>query len=651
MKRFRKWLDPDLWSQILMFALPLLGFAALFLLTKPQVPDEYRHMARRARQTRATPRVVIPESLPSDFIPKLSAISPKGLVEVVDLMAQETATAATSITVETVAELTTPPQAEPEKETLPTPEFRSRTFVGDLMSPDGIAIDPRTGNYFVSEEEANRIAMITPRGRIKTVIDQDTRLYVMDGKTEKRIGPIKSPEGLAMDSFGHLYVVEDKPGGRILNIEIAENGKVGPAEVIHIPGQAAKFAWEGIAIRDDGQLLLTGSTAEGAQLAAGGMVQGALVYRDNEGHWWVPVMRPLASLSGVSFSKNGQFAIYCDEITGTLGWIDLQSRYLREGASQTSFRSPEGVAAMPDGRIAIAEEAGRVSIVDPETDTAVAIADGLGAIESVLWDENSGRLLVTSDGHGSVLELLPDAAFVDGLDRMARANCMSEGAIRHVPKAPPDFLRPLLDMGGLSKLNPDFDLAFDELTRRVPMLATDSKAILLQGSDEVPDPVVHLRFIALDPNRLKFDEPGFDFALSAVILRTRSGQIYKTQLARTVILTGNMWLGVFKNHGTFDVPVPFAYQAQPGPRGHAVIHFTGLGRSPDISIALNPNKPDESYMIITHVNGTLEQYRLQETISSDGTENTVVSMPSRRPQSWLSISDPVIDTTKKETTL
>lgn len=645
MNRGNKWLDPDLWSQIGMLLLPFVGFALLFFLSQPKVPDEYRGPPRKARPGQ-TLRVVIPESLPADALPKLASITPKGLVDVVKQMELDTAAAVTSVVVEKVAEASIAPA--PQKETLPLPAFRMKEYISGLVSPDGVVVDPRTGNIFVAEEEAHRIVMINTQGRKKTVIDQDTRLYVMDKKTEKRIGPIKSPEGLAMDSFGRLFVVEDRKGGRVLAIQLDRNGKVGPTEVIRVPGQGADFAWEGVAVRDTGELLLTGSTAETADLGAGGMVQGALVYRDGEGRWWVPIMRPFASLSGVAFSKNGQFAVYCDEITGTLGWIDLQSRYLREGASQTSFRSPESVTPLPDGRIVVAEEGGRLAVVDPEVDVVKRVAEDLGAIETVVWDEFGQRLLVSSDGKGALLEAIPDAAFSIGLDRMERASCQAEGAIRHVPPHVPEFLRPLLDMGGLSALNENFNLAFDELTRRVPMVAVDAQAELIQGSDEVVDPIVHVRFVALDPNRLKFDEPGFDFALSAVILRTKLGQTHKTLLARTVIMSGNLWVGEFKNHGTFDVPVPFAYQAQPGPRGHAVIHFTGLGRSPDISIALNPDSSTESYMIVTHLGGTLEQYRLRSTIAEDGTSNLVISMPPRRQIPWLLISETKDAQEKKE---
>jgi DNA-binding beta-propeller fold protein YncE len=642
MKRYSIWRDPDFWSQVALLLMPFFGFAALLLLTKPDTPQGNQAAGRRVRDNRVMPRIVIPESLPPEVLPKLSAISPHSLADVVERMALDTEQTVAEIKPDVTTEYAPRPAIAVEQKGLPVPQFRVRTFVTGLASPDGIAIDPRTGNIFVSEEEAHRIAMITPRGRIRTVIDSNTRLYVMDGRAEKRIPPLRSPEGLAMDRFGRLYVVEDREKGRILSIQISENGKVGPSEIINVPGKATGFRWEGVAVRDTGELILTGSTAEDA-LNMGGMIQGTLVYRDGDNRWWVPIMRPMAGLADVNFSKGGQFAVYTDEITGTLGWIDLQSRFLREGASQRSFKSPEGVCVLPDGRLVVAEEGGRISIVDPEVDAVTVIAEGLGSIESLTWDDRGNRLLVTADGAGSLLELVPDAALAAGIDRMRRAVCHSEGAIRHVPASAPEFLRPLLEMGGLSEFNSDFDLAFDELTRRVPILATDARAILLQGSDEVPDPVVHLRFVALDPNRMRFDEPGFDFALSAMILRTRSGQIYKTKLARTIVMSGNLWSGEIKNHGAFDIPVPFAYQAQPGPRGHAVIHFTGLGRSPDISIALNPSNPDESFMLITHINGLLEQYRLVQTRAADGSENWVISMPARRQIPWLKIADPITD--------
>jgi len=42
---------------------------------------------------------------------------------------------------------------------------------------------------------------------------------------------------------------------------------------------------------------------------------------------------------------------------------------------------------------------------------------------------------------------------------------------------------------------------------------------------------------------------------------------------------------------------------------------------------------------VTHLGGTIEQYRLQSG-PGGSTDNWVVSLPPRRPQSWLPISAP-----------
>jgi len=625
--------QPSWWSQLGWLLLPFLAVGAIYFLTVPQYSKQVITSRRPLIGTAPEPANFVP-GVPFKQDSNFADITPEKLVEVVELMAASTGEAPPPVEA-------TPPEPVKKAEPLPpieAPTLRVRPWITGLTSPDGLAIDPRSGNIFVSEEEANRIVMITPKGQRRIVVDQSTRLTTQDGRYRHHVSPLTSPEGLAMDGAGHLYVVEDRPGGRILALRVDRRGRLESAEVVPLPGDWQRYAWESIAVRNNGELLLAGSTAEAEIGLVGGLFQGIIVYRDANKAWWSPSMRPGASFSAVTFSKNGQFAVYGDEVAGTVGWIDLTNRELREGASQRTFKSPEGVAMMPDGRILVAQEGGQLVLLDPEHDQVLTVADGLGAIESVEWDAENGRVLVTSDGQGALLALTPDAPWPNVGDQMAYASCESEGAIRHVPRQAPAFLRPLLGMGGVAA-GGDMDEAFANLTRRMPILAADSAADLVRGTEDVLDPVTHMQFVAFDPNRLRFDEPGSEFPVSALILRTRSGQVYKTTLVRTVVLTGNMWIGKFENHGTFELPIPFAFQATVGPRGHAVIHFTGLGRSPDVSVAINPTNPEESYMTVTHLGGTIEQYRLQ-TGPGGSTDNWVVSLPPRRPQAWLPISAP-----------
>lgn len=616
-----------------MLLMPFLAFGVIFLLMTGRY--EYQPTPAHLKDGVKSPPMTFSPPVPSGTNLHFASITPLELAEAVNQMA------AAAVQPAPVSAWINVGRKEVDVSPAPldVPSFESRVFAAGLLSPDGIAIDPRTGNIFVSEDEANRIVMLTPKGQRRVIVDEATRLETVEGRYRRRLAPLLSPEGLAMDNDGTLYVVEDRPGGRVLALRVEKSGRVDRADEVQLPGNWSRFAWESIAIRDTGELLLAGSSAEAELGLLGGIHQGVIVYRDVDGGWWAPSLKPAASYSAVAFSKSGQYGVYADEISGTVGWIDLQSRDLREGASQHSFKTPEGIEIMPDGRVVVVEEGGRLLVLNPATDQAVVIAEGLGAVESACWDARRSRLLVSSDGKGAILELTSDVPWPALGDNMVYAKCQAEGALHHIPKRAPEFLRPILSLGGLQDNEPDLDRAFHALTQRMPILAGDSSAVPLQGSDTILDPVAHIQFVAFDPNRIRFDDPGGDLPVSVLILRTRSGQIYKTSLVRTVVLTGNMYEGRFENHGVFELPIPFAFQARVGPQGHAVIHFTGLGRAPDVAVAINPQSPVDSYMIVTHLDGTMEQYRLQP--APDGTtDNWVVSLPPNRPLPWLSIQPP-----------
>ncbi len=530
----------------------------------------------------------------------------------------------------------TPTESGIRNEHAELPELDKSVLVSDLKTPDGLALDPRNGNLYVSEEEANRIVMYTPRGKRRVVLDDNDSIPDDSGFRRVRHPPLQSPEGLAMDAEGGLYVVEDRPGGRLIRLQCDENGKMQNGELIKLPGQWTPFAWEAIAVSPRGELLLGGSSAEGQMKEGATLFQGALLYRDNQKQWWALSMRPASGISAVSFSADGEFAIYTDEFSGTIGWMDLTSRSIKEGASSYTAKSPEGLAVLPDGRLIVAEEGGQLILVDPRVDSPLTLMRGLGSIESLVWDDAHNRLLVSADSQGVVMALPADAPWPASENAMAAAPVISEGAVRHIPSVIPEFLIPMLDLGLGSSTNQTIQDTFLEITRRLPIMAADSQTTLIYGTEEVSDPVVQVVFVAVAPSAIMNDDLSQEFSVSAIILRTRSGQVYRSKLTRMAVLAGNVVSGRFNNLGTFDLPIPFAYQALVSPRGHAIIHFAGLGQSPDISIALNPSKPEESYMVISHMTGVIEQYRLER--APDGSlDNWVVCLPPRRADAWTSL--------------
>lgn len=525
----------------------------------------------------------------------------------------------------------------PAEDPLPAPALRYSVLADDLNAPDGLALDPRNGNLFISEEEANRVIVINPKGRRRVVLDGDELLADDSGPRRVRQPPLKSPEGLAMDAEGGLYIVEDRPGGRLIRVQCDDNGRARKVELINLPGRWEPFAWEAIAISPRGEILLGGSSAEGKMQEGATLFQGALLYRDTEKTWWVLSLRPASGVSSVAFSPDGEFAVYTDEINGAVSWIDLTTREVKEGASSYSAKSPEGIAVMPDGRLIVAEERGRLVLLDPRHDAQRTLMDELGSIETVLWDAANNQLLVSSDGKGQVLALPVEAPWPADQNAMAAAPVIVEGAVRHIPEYIPEFLVPLIDLGLASTNDRSPRDVLNELTRKVPIMAADSRTTLLYSTETRGDPIVQLVFVAVAPNGMMTDDFNQEFSVSAVILRTRSGQVYRSKLTRMSVLAGNLVSGKFDNLGTFDIPIPFAYQAKVSPRGHAVIHFAGLGQSPDVSIAINPEKPNESFMVVSYITGVIEQYRLER--APDGSlNNWVVSLPPRRPDTWTNLS-------------
>jgi len=115
------------------------------------------------------------------------------------------------------------------------PGYTATLYAQGLASPDGLAFDP-SGVLYVAEEEAGRVSRIEPGGSITTVISG-----------------LASPEGIAFDTIGNLYVVEDTQAGRV--VKRAFDGVTTTlATNLDAP--------EGIVWASDGTLYITESNAQ-----------------------------------------------------------------------------------------------------------------------------------------------------------------------------------------------------------------------------------------------------------------------------------------------------------------------------------------------------------------------------------------------------
>lgn len=525
----------------------------------------------------------------------------------------------------------------------PLAEFQAmeqEVLAEGLQGPDGLAVHPLTGEIFFSEEDAARVLALRG-GQPVRVVDRDTPLYrLRDGRrTADPTEPLRNPEGIAFSPSGDLYVAEDIPGGRLLRFPGRPDGRYLEGEVIEFPGEWRAFAWEGVAIGPQNDILLAGSDVEYALAGSGAKpFMGAILYRDNVGQWWVPYRRPFASFSSVQFTRGGRQAVYTCEVSGEVGWLDLQGRRPIGGCSATAVKAPEGIAVLPDGRLAVASEAGALLIVDPAVDRHTVAAEGFGSLESAQWDPLAERLLLTEQSKGRVLSLKARPDFPAEVNRMDMAVYHPLFNPRHVPEYCPPYLARILALGGLDYGRPGLPpISFREFTERVPLIAADARAVPVENQEPVEDPLERVQFVVFKPNQMVMGETGPQTALALFASRSRSGRVTATTVLRAETMGISLDRPKTERIGTAALAVPMPGGVGVSSLGIANINFMGLGRTPDYSVVLNPGQPFDSYLVVYETGGRRVHYRLEFSEEGSGLNSWVVAFTASRPDEWLSL--------------
>ncbi len=297
----------------------------------------------------------------------------------------------------------------------------------------------------LTDEDASAIVRIRPDGTKRTVLDSRTPIYEVSGTHRTQVAGLRSPEGLALDEEGRLYVAEDVPGGRLLVFDIR-----GPirrsrmeGEVVRLPLQNSRFAWESIAIGPKGELLLAGSSLEDVTGTdgRGDLFMGVILHRDASGDWWLLLNHAMTSYSGVCFSPDGRYALMTAESPGLVGCVDLRTRMVRTFLWDMTFHSPEGVCSLPGGAFLVAEESGKIFRMDPTSGGVQLVYEHDGTVESVLWDAAGRRLLLTDDRHGQLVavplnrgEHLCCAAGRSTISRSSRKPRHGAPAVSRIPR-------------------------------------------------------------------------------------------------------------------------------------------------------------------------------------------------------------------------
>ena len=515
-------------------------------------------------------------------------------------------------------------------------EMTSAVLADGLQGPDGCAISPYSGSIYFSEEEAARIVRLDPDGQSRVLIDAGTPIYESEGGRMVRGQPLRSPEGIALDRAGRLYVVEDIPDGRLIRFDMPAFAHLGSiiGESIPLPAPAPGYAWESIALGPRDELLLAGSNMEAffSDRSIAYMFTGALLYRDANQQWWMPLHRPLDSFSGACFDSDGNNAFFISESMGYLGCIDLQTNVVRTWFTEQWMDSPEGVTCLPDGTAIVASENGTLWRVDPLDCRTSVFHEFDQDIESVVWDGARNRFLVVADGAGMLLSL-DDVNFGAHLKVQGKVIFEETTHEIQIPEVCPDYLASLLELCQFDVARPEQPISFRQFVRNVKLFAMDADAELLPSSDPVADPLDKVQFVIFTPQLFGVDMGELMGPTSGFVARHDSGALDRTRLYPRNMMSFDMWEGKFTVFQRQKIPLPYPCATRLTPEGIVSVSFMGFGEAPDYHVIINMKDPSQAYMVAMHLDGTYQEYRLR---IPDGktVEHWIVGIESEGVDMW-----------------
>ena len=531
---------------------------------------------------------------------------------------------------------------------LPSPsQFQLPEIVAQgFLSPDGVALDASSGNIYLSDEDAAAIYRIQPNGTKRLIIDSHSPIFDGEGRFRREVGGLRSPEGLALDAQGRLYVVEDFPGGRLIVFDLPKAGRRDrPAgEVVPIPLPNNPVAWESVDIGPKGELLLAGSTVEyvTSRESQGTVFMGVVLYRDAQGEWWMLLNHPMTSYSAACFSQDGNYALIAAEIPGFIGCVDLRTRMVRTFLWDMTFRSPEGICRLPGGAFLVTEESGHIYRVDPTAGTIQLVYRNEGTVESVLWDAQRRRMLITDDQHGQLVAVaLQDGAFLS-----AAAGSVADIPFREestpvdmVPKQCPAYLAQVLKLGGYDPQVARGGVEFHDFAKRYCLVAIDATVQLMPGHKPVDDPINHIQFVVIAPYLIGYQEGELLWSSSGFTVAMESGRTVKTELVKRQVLHGDLMEARFTPVGGSTIALPMPFSARINSEGHVAVNFLGMGVMADFYLVLDSNEPDNSLMVVVQPDGFVHQYLLSLP-PKRSRKHWVIALERQGPDTWKSLAFP-----------
>ncbi|MDD2240180.1 MAG: hypothetical protein PHI93_05915 [Kiritimatiellae bacterium] len=527
----------------------------------------------------------------------------------------------------------------PETSPFQVPEVVAQGF----HSPDGIALEPTSGDIYLSDEDASSIYRIQPDGTKREIVNSHTRIYEGDGRFRQEVAGLRTPEGLALDGQGQLYVVEDYPGGRLLVFDThqASRRRRLEGEVVPIPLPNNPVAWESVDVGPKGEILLAGSTVEYVthRESQGTVFMGVVLYRDAQGEWWMLLNHPMTSYSAASFSADGNFALIAAEIPGFVGCVDLRTKLVRTFLWDMTFRSPEGIGRLSGGAFMVTEESGRIYQVDPTSGSIQLLYEHTSTVESVLWDTRGRRMLITDDQHGQLVAVaLHDNAYLTpAKGTIADIPFQEESTpVDMVPRQCPPYLAQVLKLGGYDPQVARGGVEFRDFAKRYCMVAIDATVQLMPGHTPVDDPIERIQFVVIAPYLMGYREGELLWSSSGFTVVLASGRTIKTELVKRQVLHGDLMEVRFTPVGGSSIALPMPFSARINSEGHVAVNFLGMGVMADFYLVLDSTNPGNSLMVVVQPDGFVHQYLLSLPHKKNRA-HWVIALERQGPDTWKSL--------------
>lgn len=551
----------------------------------------------------------------------------------------------------------------------PSRELVSAEIVAaGFVTPTGIALDPKTGRFFVAERTANRISIIEDRKPVPLfdegfAISDDVPKWMRSRSAEylQIMRPeFRSPQDIAFDEKGQMYVAEGGEGGRILQFQPLEKGEA-LAHIIPTPWMGPSRGYTSLALATNGRLFCTA----GLSIEDKAFGFGSVLVRNPDGDWDLIDYGPFAHFSSLAFDEKTGILAVGESYDTDLVWYDADRETAVGGHDRIS--GVRHVALLPDGITIVARshENGEWTIeeVDPITRESFQWISGLTAVGDLFVEPESGDLYVTLEEEGQVLRIRRMGELRSHDDHMlGRLLKKFEHDWVLPPKEWPEFFRRFIeklelvravnerhtDRPALEITGARIPMTMSDFAQSIPVVAGKFKTTLLRPQGVEKDPIKEINFVILFPNNSMVTKDSVAPSLSLVRIEHESGLV-----RRTSFLPNRNGVKVSEEMSWADMPevlvaFPSGYYVRPNHLTESDllrVYFLGLGLGPDYWLDIHRLEGEMSRMVIEKSDGTRLDYKLEpyrESLKAGG-ETVLAAGITHFTKGWYRIgTKPVI---------